>query len=79
MDEPDWQTADVAGQFRQMFPFDSSYAIAPSEVRMTYDDRFIYVFAIMHNTDTVRSYVTTSLLAITVARTWMASPWCWTL
>ncbi|HLZ16923.1 MAG TPA: hypothetical protein VKQ08_07775, partial [Cyclobacteriaceae bacterium] len=34
MDEPDWQGADVAGHFKQMFPFDSSYAIAQTEVRM---------------------------------------------
>ena len=61
MNEPDWQEADVAGHFKQMFPFDSSYAIAQTEVRMTYDDRFIYVFAIMFNKDTVRKYVTPSL------------------
>jgi hypothetical protein len=61
MNEPDWQTADVAGHFKQMFPFDSSYAVAQTEVRMTYDDRFIYVYAIMYNNDSIRKYVTPSL------------------
>src|SRR5260221_2798317 len=61
MNEADWQQADVARHFKEMFPFDSSYAIAQTEVRMTYDDRFIYVFAIMYNRDTLRKYVTPSL------------------
>ena len=61
MNEEDWQQADVAGHFKQMFPFDSSYAVAETEVRMTYDDRFIYVYAIMHNRDSIRKYVTPSL------------------
>ncbi|MBS1489633.1 MAG: carbohydrate binding family 9 domain-containing protein [Bacteroidetes bacterium] len=61
MDEPDWQTADVADHFKQVFPFDSSFAIAPTEVRMTYDSRYIYLFAIMYNKVSQRKYVTTSL------------------
>ena len=44
MNEEDWHGAEVAGHFKQMFPFDSSYALAQTEVRMTYDDRFIYLF-----------------------------------
>ena len=60
MNEADWQTAEVADQFKQYFPFDSSYAKVPTEVRMTYDDHFIYVFAIMHNLGP-RKYVTPSL------------------
>jgi hypothetical protein len=35
MNEPDWQTSDVADQFKQLFPFDSSHAVAQTEVRMT--------------------------------------------
>src|SRR6185295_17257092 len=61
MNEPDWQTADVAGHFKQMFPFDSSYAVAQTEIRMTYDDRFVYVYAVMYNRDSSRKYVTPSL------------------
>ena len=47
MDEADWESAEVAGNFRQYFPFDSSYAETKTEVRVTYDDHFIYVFAVM--------------------------------
>jgi hypothetical protein len=60
MDEADWNNADVARDFKQFFPFDSSYAKAQTEVRMTYDDHFIYVFAIMNNLGP-RKYVTPSL------------------
>ncbi|HEV8512793.1 MAG TPA: DUF5916 domain-containing protein, partial [Cyclobacteriaceae bacterium] len=61
MNEDDWRQAEVAGHFKQMFPFDSSYAQAQTEVRMTYDDRFIYLFAIMYNEPGTRKYVTPSL------------------
>lgn len=47
MNEADWQNAEVADKFRQFFPFDSSAAKNLTEVRMTYDDHFIYVFARM--------------------------------
>ncbi|MBX7125373.1 MAG: carbohydrate binding family 9 domain-containing protein [Cyclobacteriaceae bacterium] len=60
MDEPAWQSADVAHHFKQYFPFDSSYAKAQTEVRMMYDDHFIYVHAIMHN-EGPRKYITPSL------------------
>ncbi|HNP77159.1 MAG: DUF5916 domain-containing protein [Cyclobacteriaceae bacterium] len=60
MNEPDWEAAEVANQFRQYFPFDSSYAKVKTDVRMTYDDRFIYVYAVMYNQGP-RKYVTTSL------------------
>lgn len=60
MDEADWAEAEPAAQFKQYFPFDSSYARAQTEVRMTYDAHFIYLFAIMHNTGP-RKYVTPSL------------------
>ncbi len=60
MDEVDWQTADIATHFKQYFPFDSSYSKIQTEVRMTYDDHFIYLFAIMHNLGP-RKYVTPSL------------------
>lgn len=60
MSEPDWAEAEVADHFKQYFPFDSSYAKAPTEVRLTYDDHFLYVFAIMHNLGP-RQYITPSL------------------
>lgn len=60
MDDVDWKTAEVAKDFKQYFPFDSSAAIVPTEVRMTYDDHFIYLFAVMHNIEPGK-YVTPSL------------------
>jgi hypothetical protein len=60
MDEPDWQLADVANNFMQIFPSDTSLAMAQSEVRLTYDNHFIYVIAKMHNLGP-RKYVTPSL------------------
>ncbi len=60
MKEADWMEAEVADHFRQYFPFDSSYAIAPTEVRMMYDDHFIYVYAVMRSLGP-RSYITPSL------------------
>lgn len=60
MSEPDWANADVADKFKQYFPSDSAYATAQTVVRMMYDDQFIYVFAIMHNTGP-RKYVTPTL------------------
>ena len=60
MDEGVWEEADVANRFNQIFPYDSSEAIASTEVRMTYDDDFVYVIAIMHNLGP-REYITPSL------------------
>lgn len=60
MNEAVWKDAEVATKFKQFFPFDSSYAKAQTEVRMTYDENFIYVFATMRNLGP-RKYVTPSL------------------
>lgn len=60
MDEEAWKDADIAANFRQFFPYDSSEAIAPTEVRMAYDDNYIYLVAVMHNLGP-RKYVTPSL------------------
>ena len=60
MDEPAWEEADMASRFNQVFPYDTSEAIAPTEVRMTYDDDFVYVVAVMHNLGP-RDYVVQSL------------------
>ncbi len=60
MAEPDWGAADVADKFMQYFPYDTALAIAPTKVRMTYNDEFLYVFAKMLNNEP-RKYVTPSL------------------
>lgn len=60
LNEPDWQTAQVANQFTQYFPTDTVLAKAQTEIQLTYDDKFIYVAAKMHNLGP-RKYVTPSL------------------
>jgi len=49
LDETDWKTADVAKDFQQTFPYDSSLAETFTEVMMTYDDRNLYVGAVCHD------------------------------
>ena len=44
-DEADWQQAQVAGKFFMVLPMDTSVAELRTEVRMTYDDQNIYIFA----------------------------------
>ncbi len=61
LDEPDWQLAAMANNFMQYFPADTSLAKAQTEVRMTYDDNFIYISAVMYNLAADRKYVTPSL------------------
>ncbi len=60
LDEEAWQNLDVADNFRQFFPYDTSAAIAQTEVKMAYDDNFIYVAAKMLNLGP-REYVVPSL------------------
>ena len=60
MDEATWKEAQVSSAFNQHFPYDSSEALAATEVRLSYDDEFLYVLAIMHNLGP-REYVTPSL------------------
>src|SRR6185503_16853416 len=47
--EPDWQTADRAGDFFMVLPMDTSHAQVRTEVRMTYDDRYLYLAAECYN------------------------------
>ena len=60
LEEADWQTADFANNFQQYFPTDGKPAESQSEVRLTYDDHFIYLAAKMYNLGP-RKYVTPSL------------------
>ncbi|MEO0340318.1 MAG: DUF5916 domain-containing protein [Bacteroidota bacterium] len=62
LEEEVWNLADVAGGFTQYFPFDTSLAESQTEVRLAYDDQFLYVSAKMYNKNPERSdYVTPSL------------------
>lgn len=49
VEEKDWEMAEVAKDFNQYFPFDSSLSIAKTEVRFTYDEHFIYFSAICYH------------------------------
>ncbi len=46
LDEESWQQADVARDFFRITPMDTGYAETQTEVRMTYDDRNIYMAVI---------------------------------
>ncbi len=48
-----WKTCEVAKDFYMVLPMDTSMARVPTEVRMTYDQRNIYLQAVCyHSTDT---------------------------
>ncbi|MEM8967860.1 MAG: DUF5916 domain-containing protein [Bacteroidota bacterium] len=61
MEEPAWQEAEMSDGFWQNFPMDTSRTVAPSEVRLTYDDKFLYVGVKCYATDEGNYYVTPSL------------------
>ncbi|HEY4196906.1 MAG TPA: DUF5916 domain-containing protein [Mucilaginibacter sp.] len=44
MDEPAWLQADSAVDFHMILPMDTSLANVPTTVRMTYDDKNLYIF-----------------------------------
>lgn len=60
LDEQSWQLADVGSDFHQNFPTDTVMADAKTEIRFTYDDKFMYIGAIMYNSGP-SAYVTPSL------------------
>ncbi len=46
LDEPAWQTAAVATDFQRQFPVDTGQATARTEIRLCYDEQFLYVAAV---------------------------------
>jgi Domain of unknown function (DUF5916)/Carbohydrate family 9 binding domain-like len=48
MNEASWQTAEIAGNFSMVLPMDTSRARVNTEVKMTYDDKNLYIIAICH-------------------------------
>ncbi len=48
LDEPDWLSAEVAGDFWRVQPIDTGYATTTTEVRMSYDDRNLYFGIVCH-------------------------------
>jgi hypothetical protein len=49
LDEEPWITAERTGKFQRVTPTDTGYAIAQTEVRLTYDKSNIYVGIICHD------------------------------
>ena len=60
MNEEAWLNADVAKSFWQMLPMDTSRALVPTEVRMTYDNVNLYIIATCYKAKQV-SYMVESL------------------
>ena len=50
VDEADWKKAELANNFYQVLPYDTSHSIAKSEVRMAYDDKAFYLAVVFHDT-----------------------------
>ena len=50
VDDPDWQVAQKATDFRLVLPIDTGFAKQPSEMMMTYDDKALYVAQIFYDT-----------------------------
>ncbi len=49
LDEPAWNKADVADSFFMVLPMDTSRAEVKTEVRMTYDSRYVYLSAVCYD------------------------------
>jgi len=58
LNEPDWQRADTATNFRQFFPYDTAQAGARTVVRVLFDQQMLYIAAECYQD---RHYVITSL------------------
>ncbi|WP_077921826.1 carbohydrate binding family 9 domain-containing protein [Spirosoma sp. 209] len=61
VDEPAWQAAEVADNFWMVLPMDTSRAQVQTEVRMTYDDRNLYLSAVCHHGNRSGPYIVESL------------------
>ena len=49
IDEAGWQNADAVSSFYMVLPMDTSFAQVPTEVRMTFDDKNLYLSAVCFN------------------------------
>ena len=49
LDEPAWQSAAVADNFFQQFPFDSAFAKTHTEARVTFDEQYLYIAGICYD------------------------------
>lgn len=60
LNESSWEYADIAKDFVQQFPFDTSLALSKTEVKILYDDNYIYIGAICYD-EIMEPYVVQSL------------------
>ncbi len=60
LDEADWLKAEISDDFLQRYPYDSSNSDLITEVRVTYDDKFLYVGSVCY-TENEKDYVINSL------------------
>jgi hypothetical protein len=51
LDEPDWQAADVAGDWYLNYPVDTILAPFQTEARLTFNDEFLYLSFVCHDDD----------------------------
>ena len=49
LDEPVWMTADLASNFHRVLPTDTGYAVASSEVRVTYNESTLFIGIICYD------------------------------
>lgn len=61
LEEPVWNNLGWAKDFYQFFPSDTSLANAQSKIKIAYDDKFLYIAAVMQNLGPREKYVSTSL------------------
>jgi hypothetical protein len=55
--EQSWALADMSTAFRRQFPIDTGLASSQTEVRLTYDDRYLYISAVCFDDTTQESVV----------------------
>jgi len=51
-DDAAWQSTEVAKDFHMVLPMDTSLSKVPTEVRMAYDDKNVYIIAVCHKVST---------------------------
>lgn len=61
LDDAEWARSQVTSNFYQYFPTDTALADSDVEIRMTYDDQYLYVAAKMYNLTPNRVYAVPSL------------------
>lgn len=61
LDELSWHEAEIAKDFHQQLPYDTTLSTTKTEVKVTYDDKYIYIGAICYDTFSC-DYIVSSLI-----------------